>query len=50
MDGSRLNLLEGLAQHADKGTVKELQERFLTVLFAALVKFDELASSAAPQS
>ena len=48
VDNSRLNLLEGLAHHADRSAVRELQERFLTVLFTALAKFDELAPKATP--
>jgi hypothetical protein len=48
VDASRLNLVKGLAQHPDKGTVAELQGRFLTALFPALAKLDEFASNAAP--
>jgi hypothetical protein len=48
VEASRLNLVKGLAQHPDKGTVEELQRRFVTALFPALAKFDEFASNASP--
>jgi hypothetical protein len=45
---SRLNLVKGLDRHPDKGTVADLQNRFVTALFPALAKLDEFASNAAP--
>ena len=48
VDASRLNLVKGLAQQPDKGTVAELQRRFVTALFPALANFDDLATNAAP--
>ena len=48
VDASRLNLVKGLAEDPDRGRVAELQGRFLTALFPALVKLDEFASKAEP--
>ncbi|MGD0393129.1 MAG: hypothetical protein ABSC41_10850, partial [Acidimicrobiales bacterium] len=48
VEASRLNLVKGLDQHPDKGTVAELQDRFVTALFPALAKLDEFASTASP--
>jgi hypothetical protein len=48
LEASRLNLVKGLDQHPDRGTVAELQTRFVTALFPALTKFDEFASNASP--
>ncbi len=48
VDASRLNLVKGLDQHSDKAAVTDLQSRFLTALFPALARLDELASRATP--
>ena len=48
VDASRLNLVKGLDQHPDKGTVAELQHRFVTALFPALAKLHVFASKATP--
>ncbi len=48
VDASRLNLMKGLDQDPDTATVADLQRRFLTALFPALAKLDELASHATP--
>ena len=46
VEASRLNLIKGLDQQPDAGTVGRLQERFLTALFPALEKLDEFAARA----
>ncbi len=48
LDASRLNLVKGLDQHPDRGTVAELQGRFVTALFPALAKLEEFALYATP--
>ena len=48
VDASRLNLMKSLDDDPDRGTVADLQRRFLTALFPALAKLDELASHATP--
>ena len=48
VNASRLNLVKGLDGHPDRGTVVELQGRFVTALISALAKLDEFASNAAP--
>jgi hypothetical protein len=48
MEGTRLNLMRGLDQDPDTTAVAELQGRFLTALFPALTKLEELASGATP--
>jgi hypothetical protein len=48
VEDSRLNLVKGLDQDPDKATVADLQRRFITALFPALAKLDELASHASP--
>jgi hypothetical protein len=46
MEGSRLNLLRGIGQYGSPARVAELQGRFLTAVFPALAKLDELAAHA----
>ena len=48
IEASRLNLVKGLEHHRDRGTVAELQDRFVTALFPALAKLDEFGSNASP--
>ncbi len=48
VESSRLNLMKGLDQHPDKAAVGELQSRFLTALFPALERFEELTLNATP--
>ena len=48
VEASRLNLVKGLDQHADKATVTDLQSRFLTALFPAMARVDEFALHATP--
>jgi hypothetical protein len=48
VEASRLNRVRGLELHPDKGAVTDLQGRFLTAVFPALAKLDELASQATP--
>jgi hypothetical protein len=48
VETSRLNLMKGLDQHLDEAAVADLQRRFITALFPALAKLDELASRATP--
>jgi hypothetical protein len=46
VESSRLNLMKGIDQHPDKATVGELQSRFLTALFPALTRFEQLTLNA----
>ena len=48
VDASRLNLVQSLVDDPDQTAVADLQGRFLTALFPALAKLDELASQATP--
>jgi hypothetical protein len=48
VDASRLNLVRGLDEAPDRAAVDALQGRFLTALFPALARFDELALQATP--
>jgi hypothetical protein len=48
VDASRLNLVKSLAEDPDQTAVAELQGRFITALFPALAKLDELALHATP--
>ncbi len=48
VDASRLNLVKSLDQDPDKAAVADLQRRFVTALFPALAKLDDLASHATP--
>jgi hypothetical protein len=48
VDASRLNLVKSLTDDPDQAAVADLQGRFLTALFPALAKLDELASDATP--
>jgi len=48
VEASRLNLVKGLDQDPDRATVTDLQHRFLTALFPALAKLEELAAHASP--
>ena len=48
MDGTRLNLMRGLDQDPNTTAVAELQGRFVTAVFPALTKLDELAADATP--
>jgi hypothetical protein len=45
---SRLNLVKSLAEDPDQAAVADLQRRFVTALFPALAKLDELAAHATP--
>jgi hypothetical protein len=49
LDHSRLNLMNGLGEHDDPATVRELQGRFFAVLFPALDQLQVLATSATPR-
>jgi len=46
VEASRLNLLRGIEAHGRPAQVAELQGRFLTAVFPALAKLDELAAHA----
>ena len=46
MEASRLNLLRGIEQYGSPARVAELQGRFLTAVFPALAKLDELSAQA----
>jgi hypothetical protein len=46
VDGSRLNLVKGLDADPDRARVADLQRRFVTALFPALAKLDDLAAKA----
>lgn len=46
LESSRLNLMKGLDQCPDEAGVAALQGRFLSALFPALERFDELAPNA----
>ncbi|HWC38517.1 MAG TPA: NAD(P)/FAD-dependent oxidoreductase [Acidimicrobiales bacterium] len=48
VEDTRLNLMRGLDQDPNKTAVVELQGRFVTALFPALTKLQELATSATP--
>jgi len=48
VEASRLNLVKDLDQAPDKAAVADLQRRFVTALFPALAKLDELALHATP--
>ena len=48
VDASRLNLVRSLDQDPDQAAVADLQGRFLTALFPAMAKLDELALQATP--
>jgi len=48
VDASRLNLVKGLPEAGDGATVADLQGRFLTAVFPALARLDELALLATP--
>ena len=48
VESSRLNLIKGLDQGPDQGAVADLQGRFLTALFPALERFDDLTANATP--
>jgi hypothetical protein len=48
VDASRLNLVKGLDQHPDTEAVAELQGRFLSALFPAFERLDELAAQVSP--
>ena len=50
LESSRLNLMKGLDQSPDKAAVAELQVRFLTALFPALERFEELTRAPRPPS
>jgi len=49
VDRSRLNLLSGLGEHDDPGTVRDLQTRFFDSLFPALDKLQVFAAQATPR-
>jgi len=49
VDRSRLNLLSGLGEHDDPGTVRGLQTRFFDSLFSALDKLQLFAAQATPR-
>jgi hypothetical protein len=49
VDRSRLNLLSGLGEHDDPGTVRDLQTRFFDSLFSALDKLQLFAAQATPR-
>ena len=49
LDDSRLNVLKGLNETADPDRLSDLQTRFLTAVFPAQAKLDELRSSASPR-
>ncbi len=46
VEASRLNLVGGLARHADQNAVQALQGRFLAALFPALDNFEQLSAQA----
>ena len=48
VEASRLNLMKGLDQDPETATVADLQRRFLTALFPALAKLEELEAHASP--
>jgi hypothetical protein len=48
VNASRLNLVQSLDQHPDRAAVADLQRRFVTALFPALAKLDELALHVTP--
>lgn len=48
VEASRLNLVRGLDQATEREAVDALRARFLSALFPALAKFDELALQATP--
>jgi hypothetical protein len=48
LDASRLNLLGYLTRDPDQAAVSELQGRFITAVFPALKRIDELATRASP--
>ena len=48
LESSRLNLMKGLDQSADRAAVVDLQSRFLTALFPALARFETLTTNASP--
>ena len=49
VDGSRLNIMSGLAEQDDQATIGELQGRFLAALFPALEKVQVFAAQATPR-
>jgi hypothetical protein len=49
VDRSRLNLLSGLGENADRETVRSLQHRFFEALFPSLEKLQVFAAQAAPR-
>jgi len=50
LESSRLNLVKGLDQSADKAALADLQNRFLVALFPALARFEALtANASAPE-
>jgi hypothetical protein len=49
VDGSRLNLMNGLGENDDRAAVKELQGRFFGALFPALDKLQVFAAQATPR-
>ena len=49
VDHSRLNLLSGWDENADRATVGELQGRFFGALFPALDKLQVFAAQATPR-
>jgi hypothetical protein len=49
VDRSRLNLLSGLGEHDDPGTVRDLQTRFFGSLLPALEKLQGFAAQATPE-
>ena len=49
VDHSRLNLLSGWEEHADRDTVQALQGRFFGALFPALEKLQMFAAHATPR-
>ena len=49
LDGSRLNLMNGLDEHGDPDTVRALQGRFFTALFPAFDKLQAFAETATPR-
>jgi hypothetical protein len=49
LDRSRLNLLSGLDENADRATVQALQGRFFAALFPAFDKLQVFAAQATPQ-
>lgn len=48
VDGTRLNLMGALTEVEDRDAVSALQRRFLTALFPALEKYEELKADASP--